>query len=84
MGIFEQTREVSKAASTLNSLIRQVISSGGSIYLVDKSNPNFSVKLTAEIDIACYEPTNFDEKYTEYQEYQMIMEENRNVEQISE
>lgn len=27
MGIFEQTREVSRAVSTLNSLIRQIISS---------------------------------------------------------
>lgn len=81
MGFFEQTREVSRAVSTLNSLIRQVISSGGSIYLVDKSNPKFSIKLTTEIDVVCYEPTNFSSKYTEYQ---MIMEENRNVEQSSE
>lgn len=77
MEIFEQTREVSKAVSTLNSLIRQVISSGGSIYLVDKSNPEFSIKLTTEIDVVCYEPINFSSKYTEYQ---MIMEEKRNVE----
>lgn len=53
MGIFEQTREISRAVSTLNSLIRQVVSSGGSIYLVDKSNPKFSIKLTTEIDVVC-------------------------------
>lgn len=66
MRLFEQTKEISTAVNVLNGLIRQVISSGGSVYLVEKSHPDFSIKLTADIDIACYEPINFGKRHIEY------------------
>ena len=61
MGIFEQTRELSRAISSLNCLIRQINASGGSVYLVDKNNPNFTVKLKNEVDVTYYKPINFGE-----------------------
>lgn len=40
----------------LNNLIREVIQSGGSIYLVNKSNPEYSIRLTEEVKIVYFVP----------------------------
>lgn len=40
----------------LNNLIREVIQNGGSIYLVNKSNPEYSIRLTEEVKIVYFVP----------------------------
>ena len=40
----------------LNNLIREVIQNGGSIYIVNKSNPEYSIRLTEEVKIVYFVP----------------------------
>ena len=53
MGMFSGEVDLRSAERTINRLIKEVQNSGGSVYLVDKNNPDFSMKLDREIEI-CY------------------------------
>lgn len=44
----------------LNNLIRAVHEKGGQIYLADKRNRDFSVKLTDEVEIMYFIPLEID------------------------
>ena len=48
MGLnFEQNRELERAMETINACVRR----GAMIRLVDKKNPQFSIKIDREMDI---------------------------------
>ena len=40
----------------LNNLIREVVQNGGYIYLVNKDNPEYSIRLTGEVKIEYFIP----------------------------
>ena len=58
MGIFSTELTVREIETNLNNLIKQIKFQGGSIYLVDKTNPNISIKLDREFGICFYVDNN--------------------------
>lgn len=55
MGIFEFQKDILHAVRTINYLIDRCTEHGGAVFMVEKDNPDFSVKLRRPIDILSYE-----------------------------
>lgn len=53
--------EREKAEQELNDLINRCREKGGFVWIVDKRGNNFSIRLTEEVKIRPYEPTNTKE-----------------------
>lgn len=55
MGNFELQKDLERAVRTINYLIAHCEKYGGMVFMVEKENPDFSVKLRRPIDILSYE-----------------------------
>lgn len=51
--MFEKDKALNRE---LNDLIREVVQNGGSIYLVNKNHPEYSIRLTEEVKIVYFVP----------------------------
>lgn len=55
MGYFGLDLELRCAVRAVNAIIERAAEHDGGVYMVEKDNPDFSVKLTRPIDIVSWE-----------------------------